>query len=76
MPTSRVMSSPFLPNVPALADEFGRVKFPATRSDGLLTLTDRDPKANRPTVYGPTSYTKPPTAQRVGGPFRVRIGNL
>lgn len=73
----RVQASPFLPDLPAVAlGDLGRVKFPPTRTDGLLSLADRDPRANRPTVYGVSDYTKPPTPTRIGGPFPVRLAAL
>lgn len=68
----RIMASPFLPSLPAIAlGDLGRVKFPPTTSSGIITDADRDPRNpdNRQTVYGPSTYTKPPTPQRIGGPF-------
>lgn len=74
--------SPFLPPVPNVAlGDYGQVKFPGVRRNGqgLLTAADRDPRSPQNAekiLTGPTTYTRGPTTQRVGGNFPPRIGNL
>lgn len=69
--------SPFLPTVPNMAfSDLGRVKFPSTIGD-LLRPSDRDPRqAKGRRISGPSSYTRRPTTNRVGGQYPPHVGSL
>lgn len=78
MRRSRILASPFLPSIPAIAaDDLGRVVFPGTTrvGRGKLTLADRDPHAAGQVIdtAGPATYTRPPTDTREGGLYPPRF---
>lgn len=79
MTGQRILASPFLPSIPAIAaDDLGRVVFPGTSraGRGLLSLFDRDPRnpINTRNVAGPSSYTRPAHEMRVGGLYPPHVG--
>jgi hypothetical protein len=77
----RIMPQGFLlPSIPAIAlPILGHVVFPGTKQVGRGVLSDADrvpPGPFRGLLVGPSTYTMPPSTQRVGGQYRVRVGDL
>lgn len=78
--SGRIMPQGFLlPSIPAIAlPLLGNVVFPGTKRTGRGVMSDAEriaPQPSRPLV-GPSSYTRGATTSRVGGSWRVRVGNL
>lgn len=78
--TGRIMpQGSFLPSIPAIAlPILNRVVFPGTTQAGRGVLSDAERTAPQPArrLFGPSSYTRGATTQRVGGKYPVHFGNL
>lgn len=78
--SGRIMPQGFLlPSIPAIAlPLLGNVIFPGTKQTGRGVLSDSERTAPQPGRHfvGPSTYTRQPTTNRVGGSWRVRVGNL
>lgn len=78
--SGRIMPQGFLlPSIPAIAlPLLGNVIFPGTKQTGRGVMTDAERVAPQPArrLVGPSTYTRGATTNRVGGSWRVRVGNL